>query len=72
MMVISLSAFVTTIHVRTERQERDLEKLQQMLTDRAINQYSRMNDLDQRLSRIEGSLNRIEKWCEEILGKRRK
>ncbi len=65
--VVSGTAFVSRMHVRSEQQEQEIARLHETILAESRLKWTRINDLETRLSRIEGKLTSIEKWCKEIV-----
>jgi hypothetical protein len=70
----SMTFFGASLYVQNQHQEAELLRINQLLSSVGrdqgminIRQYDRISDVDQRLSRIEGRLVTIEKWCQEIV-----
>jgi DNA-binding FrmR family transcriptional regulator len=70
-LLIGIAMFIARLHSQNEQQQAEIQELKQIITERAIRQEDRLNDLDRRLSRIEGQLQKIEKWCQELILQKR-
>lgn len=66
-VVVSLSVFINTIYVENRQQAIEIQHLQAIIEADSKLKWQHINDLNERLSRIEGRLGKIEKWCDEIV-----
>jgi hypothetical protein len=66
-VLISLSVFVNTIYVENRQQAIEIERLHALIQADSKLKWQHITDLNERLSRIEGRIGKIEKWCGEIL-----
>lgn len=71
-VLVSLSVFVNTIYVENRQQAQEIERLQRIVESDSKLRWRQINDLSDRLSRIEGRMGKIEDWCREIVQGMRK